>query len=186
MVVSTGRRYMKKGKRSMKYKDIEGYEGRYAVTEYGEVFAYTRMRLSKNNVPIVVWEHPLKKVDHHGYDFVCLYKEGHRKFCSVHRLVANAFIGNPDNLPQVNHKDLNRKNNHVDNLEFVTCRDNMIWSSKMKTHTSNFVGVYFHKATRKWEAQYQIGKKKFHFGTHATQQEAHEAYIKGVEQLCKR
>jgi hypothetical protein len=187
IVADIGHKGMKKGGWPMRYKDIEGYEGMYGVTEHGDVFAYTRMRISKNNVPQIVWEHPIKKVEgRSGYERVGLYKNGQRKMFLVHRLVANAFLSNPGKLPQVNHKDMNTTNNHVENLEYVTCRENQIWSSKMKTHSSRFVGVYYHKVTGKWEAQYQVGKKKYHFGTHATQEEAHEAYIKGVEQLCRR
>lgn len=61
IVADIGHKGMKKGGWPMRYKDIEGYEGMYGVTEHGDVFAYTRMRISKNNVPQIVWEHPIKK-----------------------------------------------------------------------------------------------------------------------------
>ncbi len=59
--------------------------------------------------------------DKYGYLVVGLYKDGVRKFCKVHRLVAQAFLPNPDGLPIVNHKDENKENNRVDNLEW--CND---------------------------------------------------------------
>lgn len=66
----------------------------------------------------------------HGYKNVMLYNHQKRKVYYVHRLVANAFIPNPDNLPQVNHIDGNKSNNCVANLEWVTISENMIHASK--------------------------------------------------------
>lgn len=60
-----------------------------------------------------------------GYPQVRLYKNGNGKTIKVHRLVANAFIPNPLKLPQVNHKDTNKENNAVENLEWITNADNM-------------------------------------------------------------
>lgn len=59
------------------------------------------------------------------YKQVVLYKNKKHKTVAVHRLVAEAFIPNPDNLPQVNHKDENPSNNNVNNLEWCTCKYNM-------------------------------------------------------------
>lgn len=66
-----------------------------------------------------------KSKDRKGYLKVYLYKENKRNFFKVHRLIAQTFIPNPDNKPQVNHKDANKTNNHVDNLEWVTNQENM-------------------------------------------------------------
>lgn len=65
------------------------------------------------------------KEDKDGYLEVGLYKNCKRYYRRVHRLVANSFIPNPNRLPQINHKDGNRKNNHVDNLEWCTCSENL-------------------------------------------------------------
>lgn len=59
-----------------------------------------------------------------GYEIVDLYKNGKRKTVRVHRLVAEAFIPNNDNKPEVNHIDGNKHNNNVDNLEWVTKKEN--------------------------------------------------------------
>ncbi|WDS60548.1 major capsid protein [Bacillus phage BC-6] len=91
--------------------DIEEYPN-YKVSDYGEVINMNTMRI-------------LKKDRRKGYYSVRLSKGGASKVFSVHRLVASAFLGNPYNLPQVNHKDGNRENNHVDNLEWVTQEDNL-------------------------------------------------------------
>ena len=86
------------------YKDIKGYEGEYMVSNRGNVYS------CKRNII-------LKPGTARGYLRVGLYKDGVRTYFSVHRLVAEAFIPNPKNLPVINHLDENKKNNDVSNLE---------------------------------------------------------------------
>lgn len=87
-------------------KDIKGYEGLYAITEDGKVWSYRNKRFIK---PF------LRK---NGYLQVILVKDGVKKNHKVHRLVAETYISNPNNYPEVNHKDENRVNNNIDNLEW--------------------------------------------------------------------
>ena len=94
------------------WKDIEGYEGRYAISSKGRLYSYRYRRI------IVPGE--TKK----GYFVQGLCKDGKMKSYLIHRLVAQAFIPNPDNFDEVNHKDLNKKNNSIENLEWVTRKDN--------------------------------------------------------------
>ena len=87
-------------------RDIPGYESLYAVTSCGKVWSYRRKKF-------------LKPSDNGlGYLQVKLSKDGKTKTYKVHRLVAEAFISNPLNLPQINHKDENRANNALLNLEW--------------------------------------------------------------------
>lgn len=66
-----------------------------------------------------------QKTDRYGYKVVCLSEsKNKRRYATVHRLVATAFIDNPDNLPQVNHKDEDKTNNHVSNLEWCDAKYN--------------------------------------------------------------
>ena len=93
------------------WKNVIGYEGLYEVSNTGNVRNVKRntlLRLSKNQGYIQVW----------------LYKNGIRAGLKVHRLVAEAFLPNPDNLPQVNHKDEDKTNNRVENLEWCTAKYN--------------------------------------------------------------
>ncbi len=93
------------------FKPIEGYE-QYFITSWGNVYhAPTGKRL-------------IPEQTSKGYLRVHLYNENGRKHFKVHRLVANAFIPNPFNLPQVNHIDGNKENNSITNLEWVTDREN--------------------------------------------------------------
>jgi len=96
------------------FKDIEGQEGRYAISNFGRVWSYRK----KNNIPKF-----LKKDIRNGYYAVKLGKYG--KKMSIHRLVALAFIDNPENKEYVNHIDGNKLNNHIDNLEWVTAKENI-------------------------------------------------------------
>lgn len=98
------------------WKDIEGYEGLYKVSNLGNVLSLKRKK-----------PHLLKPVQYtNGYLFVTL--SNHNKSLkenSIHRLVAKAFLSNPNNLPQVNHKDEDKTNNRVDNLEWCDAKYNL-------------------------------------------------------------
>lgn len=86
------------------------------------------------------------QVDRGGYHRVQMILKGKRYWFSVHRLVAEKYLPNPDNLPQVNHKDGNKLNNHVDNLEWCTASENIKHSIKMGLHPTGS-DVHTHKLT---------------------------------------
>lgn len=94
------------------WKDVKGYEGKYEISNFGRIKSYAQ----KSNGRIMDGY-----IDKKGYKTIHLYdKPQHGKWYKIHRLVASAFIDNPDNLPQVNHKDEDKANNRVDNLEWCT------------------------------------------------------------------
>ena len=104
-----------------RFKDIVGYEGRYQVSSWGRVYNMETGKFVK----------PYKHSK--GYVRVDLYDgNGNRMHMKVHRLVAAAFIPNPDNKPQINHKDGNKRNNSFTNLEWVTDRENKDHRQHMK------------------------------------------------------
>ena len=104
------------------WKDIQGYEGLYRVSNLGRVKSFHKAK-----------EHILSPgKDKDGYFQVQLYKNGINKMRKVHRLVAQAFISNPNNLPQINHKDENKQNNNVDNLEWCTNEYNHNYGTAVK------------------------------------------------------
>ena len=100
------------------YKDVSGYEGLYQVSNFGNVRS-----LNYNHTGQTRILRPVK--DRYGYLLVDICKDGNRKKHRVHRLVAQAFIPNPDNLPEINHKDENKENNVVTNLEYCDRRYNV-------------------------------------------------------------
>lgn len=94
------------------WKPIEGFEELYHVSNYGRVKSLPR-RGTINETRILK---PCKNRD--GYLQVCLYKDSTKQYKTIHRLVAEAFLPNPNNLPCINHKDENKENNNVENLEY--------------------------------------------------------------------
>lgn len=104
----------------IKMKDIKGYEGRYAITSCGKVWSYSLNRFFDFDK------------DWKSYVRVSLFKDGKSKHFQVHRLVAQAYIPNPDNLPCVNHKDENKLNNCVNNLEWCTVAYNNNYGTRNK------------------------------------------------------
>lgn len=93
-------------------KAIPGYNGFYQVTTEGEVISPNGLKTQEKS--------------YNGYLRVSLWNKGKGKHHLVHRLVAEAFIPNPDNLPMVNHIDGNKRNNNVSNLEWCNLSQNMI------------------------------------------------------------
>lgn len=108
------------------WKDIEGYEGVYQVSNLGRVKSLTRFKKDgKSGGGHIQKEKILKpKIGTSGYLEVDLRRNGGHKYVRIHRLVAQTFILNFDNLPIVNHKDENKTNNCVDNLEWCSVKYN--------------------------------------------------------------
>lgn len=107
------------------WKDIPGFEGKYQVSNYGMVKSINYHRGKKSRI--------LKqslRID--GYFQVVLCKSGNLYYRLVHRLVAEAFIPNPENLPVINHKDENSTNNYVCNLEWCTQQHNVNYGTGLK------------------------------------------------------
>lgn len=102
-------------------KDVKGFEGRYAITEDGKVWSH------KNNKF-------LKPKTVRGYHMVDLFRGGSKTKVpvSIHRLVAMAYIPNPNNLPCVNHKDETRTNNNVENLEWCSYSYNNTYGQRIQ------------------------------------------------------
>lgn len=112
------------------WKDIAGFEGYYQISNFGNVRSVTRAVHHPKGGVRVCRSRPIKPaLNGDGYYFVVLQKNHTAKPYRINRLVAEAFIGNPANLPCVNHIDKNRLNNHVDNLEWCTVEYNNRYST---------------------------------------------------------
>ena len=97
-------------------KDIIGYEGLYAVASCGQVWSYRSKKFLS----------PSRDKD--GYLQVLLYKDGEKQAKKIHRLVAEAYIENPENKPVVHHKDEAKNHNWLNNLEWATVKENNLYS----------------------------------------------------------
>lgn len=109
------------------WKDIDGYEGYYQISNFGRVKSLARFVFNKDGSLQRFKKETIKspKLDKDGYLKVTLSVNGNNKTFPIHRLVANAFLQNGNSELEVNHIDLNRKNNRIDNLEWVTHVDNV-------------------------------------------------------------
>ena len=115
------------------WKWIDGYKNMYQVSNLGcvrSVDRYVYCEVSPNKLQHLFGKVLKQGFNHKGYPIVYLSKDGKQKTITVHRLVAKAFIENPLNLPQVNHKDGCKTNNKVDNLEWCDNSYNQIHAHK--------------------------------------------------------
>lgn len=133
-------------------KDVKGYEGLYAVTPEGEVWSYRRKKFLGYHY------------DKRGYHRVSLYKDGKIKHYCVHRLVADAYIPNPENLPQINHKDENKENNCLKNLEWCNSKYNANYGTRNEK-ISNSLKIPILQYTldgefvKEWPSATDVGKE---------------------------
>lgn len=144
------------------WKDVVGYEGLYQVSNLGRVKSVARYidRHAKHVIhKKYIKEKILKQCNNAaGYPCVNLCNKGIHKTSRVHRLVAIAFIPNPENKEQINHKDGNRANPNVNNLEWVTNTENQIHSWKYLNRVNPHKGKKFSEETKR--------KMKLHWKTH--------------------
>jgi hypothetical protein len=113
------------------WKDIEGYEGLYQVSNLGRVKSLARYKQNHSKLQKVN-ERLLSPRFRRNYYVVALCKEGTVKNVSVHRLVAETFIPNPNNYPIINHKDENSLNNCINNLEWCTYQYNNTYGTVLE------------------------------------------------------
>ena len=135
------------------WKPVVGYEGLYMVSNWG------RVKSIKFGKEKILKQSKDKKT---GYLHVGLCKENILKHFLVHRLVAEAFIDNSDNLPQVNHKDENKTNNNVDNLEWCTNEYNINYGTRTERYSKPVLqytldGVF----VREWKSIAEAGRNGY-------------------------
>ncbi|MFT8488006.1 NUMOD4 domain-containing protein [Oenococcus sicerae] len=107
------------------WKDIPGYEGLYQVSNLGRVKSFDRLIVRKQGNYLSKGKILKGFRQNNNYLIADLYNAKIRRHYLIHRLVAQAFIPNPNHYPQINHKDENKSNNCVENLEWVTAKQNM-------------------------------------------------------------
>lgn len=150
------------------WKSIENYSN-YEVSNEGNVRHIEKKKILK----------PSKLTTYHSQ--VKLYNDDGSKWWRIHRLVANAFIPNPENYPWIDHIDGNPLNNNVNNLRWCTPLMNAKNRKANKHTTTGLKGVSFKKD--KYCARITSNKITYHIGYYKTKEEAHEAYKKKAIEL---
>jgi hypothetical protein len=115
------------------WKDIDNYEGLYQISNFGRVKSLAKYwRSGKDSVTLRFHkEKILCQQNHSGYLEVKLCNNRSKYYAKVHRLVCQAFLSNPENKPEVNHKDGNPSNNYLSNLEWCTHNENVQHAKKI-------------------------------------------------------
>lgn len=139
------------------WKLIDGYD--YFISTHGNVENARTGKILKPGI------------DRLGYYIVNLHKNRKGKTFTVHRLVANAFIDNPENKNCVDHINNNKLDNRVENLRWATESENQHNKSMHLNNTSGYKGVYY-KASNRWCAEITINYKKIFIGCFKTKEEA--------------
>ena len=163
------------------WKDIEGYEGLYQVSNTGKVKALLKKRWIKRNNSIGIRKEKILLYNKYNYyPTVTLYKNGKHKGYTVHRLVAVAFLKHkPDGTYKtvVDHIDNNPLNNNEKNLQLMSQRDNVIKSINKSKTSSKYVGVHWSKESKKYIARiYKNGIREY-LGIFNTEIEAYNAIL---------
>lgn len=145
------------------WKEIPGYETTHQVSNYGRIKQVIKNTLLKN------------RLNSKGYHTINLTANGKTKTFKVHRLVALAFLPNPEKKEQVNHIDFNKLNNNFQNLEWVSNRENSCHSNSIKNKTSRYPGVCFRKTNNKWVSSIRFNGKSIHLGYFDEEDQAYQA-----------
>ena len=152
------------------WKWIEGYEGLYQISNRGEVksFKGVNPRILKPGV------------NSGGYPCVDLRKDKKRINKRIHRLVAEAFLGDWDESKQVDHIDRDPLNNHIDNLRIASNSQNQRNGISYKRSSSKYKNVSWHKQSSKWQVRIRVDGKKKHIGLFINEEEAGRAADKAA------
>ena len=124
-------------------RDVKGYEGLYAVTSCGRVWSYQRKKFLT------------PYTDGNGYLKIKLSKDGKRNQYRIHRLVAEAYIPNPYNLTDVDHIDNDRTHNYLNNLQWITHKDNVRKGRNKPILQYTLDGEF----VREWPSAMDVGKE---------------------------
>jgi hypothetical protein len=154
------------------FRVIADYEN-YKISNIGNVLNFKSGKLLKN------------RINKDGYFYVSLSKNSIKTNYSIHRLVAIAFLDNPENKLFVDHIDNDKKNNNIINLRFATKSENGMNRCLNANNTSGIKGVVFHKGTKKYYARITIDGITRHLGSFKTIEEATQARLNAVNYIFK-
>jgi hypothetical protein len=159
------------------WKDIEGYEGFYQISDLGNIKSVSRFVNNKHNTLSFIKEKKMNpSIDRDGYYYLNLMKNGIRKRFTVHNLVSKTFLGKKtDESLVIDHINNIKNDNRVCNLQYISLRENV---SKDRKNKNNFLGIY--KNGTKFSAKIVINGVRKYLGSFNTPEEANNEYIKNL------
>lgn len=161
------------------WKDIIGYDGKYQISDYGNVKSIARLVPYSNRL----LHESILSPGHDGNDYcqVGLSNNGRQKMFKVHKLVMLHFVGQSDLT--IDHLDGNKDNNKLDNLEYVTQRENVSRHYKRQSVTSKYTGVFWDKKLGKFRARIFVSRKGEHLGCFVSEELASRAYQIALDKI---
>lgn len=162
-----------------KWKQIIDFDNRYLISDEGEVYSQSRfIKARSDSRQFRLGKIMKQNINEYGYRRISLCKNSKITIHFIHLLVWDAFGDAPRNgrFLQVDHKDENKLNNHISNLQLLQPRDNCNKAKSKTKQTSKYPGVYYNKARSKFMAQIQIKGKRRGLGYFTNEEEAFNAY----------
>ena len=169
------------------WRPIEGYEGLYEVSNTGRVRSLDRYVKSKGESYRLHKGKMLSPViKDNGYLQLKLYCNGKLYKKYVHRLVAQAFIPNPDNLPEVNHRDEDKTNNRADNLEFCDHKYNMNFGTRQERYRNTMLERGYWTGLSEKEYKKKYSKKYYQENRDKICDSRRSYYQKNKDRICEQ
>lgn len=168
------------------WKDIPGYENLYQVSNIGRIKSLERFIIRGNNGWNCKESILTNKLDGKGYHFISLSKNGYKRQFSIHKLVLMAFtgyVGGCGYCNVIDHINNIKTDNRLENLQIITQRENTSKDKFRIKTTSKYIGVYWNKHARQWDARIHINKQKIHIGYFKNEYDAHLAYQKKLNEI---
>lgn len=163
------------------WKAIVDHRG-YQVSNLGRIKRLARITM-RNGYPMY-WKELIKKpsLGGNGYLTTTFCENGKMSNVKlIHRLIAQAFISNPQGYPDVNHKNSITTDNRIENLEWVSTRENITHGFRRKNKSRNATGVAFERDRNLWVARIRIDGKRQYLGRYATEEDAGLAYKRALD-----
>jgi hypothetical protein len=158
------------------WKDIEGFEGCYQISNFGRVKSCKRYVRHPKGGELLKKERILVILNcSNKYLMIKLSKENISSQFLIHRLVALHFIDNPNKKSDVNHINSIKTDNNINNLEWTSHLENISHHRLNKICSSNYIGVSLCKKSNKWKSTIRIKNKRLHLGIYQTEEQAYQA-----------
>lgn len=168
------------------WKDIPGWEGYYKISSFGKIKSLSRIKKVGYNSFKTNDRIMSPGVSSSGYKHIGLSKDGNTRSFTIHKLMAITFL---NHIPcghklVIDHKDGDKFNNHIENIQIVSSRDNasVCFRKNRDTLSSRYTGVILEKDRTKWRSRITINGKCIHLGFFISEEAAAQAYI---DALCK-